>query len=178
MQNTSSPYFFDPDDAEKAAYHTLYMTADNEPGVLARVTNLFSARGYQIQSLTAGEIDFARHLSCMTITTYGTPQVIAQIKAQLKKIIAIRDVYNLSETPNAVMREIALVRIQRHEPSLSQLTEKLSLFNAKQIAADEQTVTYEMTGETLAIDQYIQQLHTIGAVEIARSGITGIANNK
>ena len=180
-QNTSSPYFFDENEiAEKATYHTLFMIADNEPGVLARVTSLFSARGYGIQSLTAGEIDEARHLSCMTITTFGTPQVIAQIKAQLEKIIAIRSVVNLSIAPNAVMREMILVRIMRSETNLQTLRDRLDLFGARQIDSEINTITFELNGETIAIDQYIEQLRVLcrdpAALSIARSGIAGLAD--
>ena len=179
MQNTSSPYFFDPDTDDKATYHTLFMIADNEPGVLARVTGLFSARGYGIQSLTAGEIDAGEHLSCMTITTFGTQAVIAQIKAQLEKIIAIRSVVNLSQQDNAVMRELTLIRIQRNEPQLAALQEHLELLGARRIDASETSVTFELNGETLAIDQYIKQLRALcrasDSIYIARSGITGIA---
>lgn len=164
-----------------ANWHTLFMIADNEPGVLARVTGLFSARGYQIQSLTAGEIDHANHLSCMTITTFGTPQVIAQIKAQLEKIIAIRSVHNLSQTDNAFMRELVLIRIRRTQDNLQAITNHLNLLGAKMVDSNAEDITYELTGESTACDQYIQQLRALcdqpDCIHVARSGITGIAND-
>lgn len=160
--------------------HTLFMIADNETGVLARITALFSARGYTIQSLTAGEIDAANHLSCITITTFGTPAVVEQIRAQVLKIIAIREVMILSQAPNSVERELLLVRILRQEPSLPLMQDLLNSLDARQIDANETSMTYELSGTPGAIDQYINQLRALESqnsrLEVVRSGIIGLAD--
>ena len=158
--------------------HTLFMLSDNEPGVLARVTGLFSARGFQIQNITAGEINEAKHLSCIAITTEGTPQTIAQIKAQVEKIVAIRSVVNLTEAPGAVQRELMLVRVRRDAVEHDMLVNALNELDARQIAADENSTSFELTGDTRAINQYITRLNGLGEVEIARSGIVGMRPTK
>ncbi len=161
--------------ANSTAY-TLFMIADNETGVLARVTALFSARGYLIQSLTAGEIDAAKHLSCITITTFGTPAVVDQIRAQVLKIIAIREVIILSSARNSVQREMMLGRVSRSETQFQKMVDQLEMLDARQMDANENGVTYELSGEPAAIDQYIAQLRALGEIEIVRSGIIGLAD--
>ena len=154
--------------------YTLFMLSDNEPGVLARVTALFSARGFQIQNITAGEINEAKHLSCIAITTEGTAATIAQIKAQLEKIVAIRSVVNLTEAHGAVQRELMVVRVRRDAAEHDVLVDALNDLDARQIGADEFSTSFELTGDTRAINQYIERLNSLGEVEIARSGIVGM----
>jgi len=159
--------------------HTLFMLSDNEPGVLARVTALFSARGYQIQNITAGEINEAQHLSCIAITTEGTTETIAQIKAQVEKIVAIRSVVNLTEAQGAVQRELMLIRVRRDAAAHDKIIETLNELDARQIAADEMSTSFELTGDARAINQYIARINALDSkgapTEIARSGITGMA---
>ena len=88
--------------------HTLAVIVTNESGVLARVIGLFSGRGYNIESLTVAEVDHAGHLSRITVVTAGTPQVIAQIKAQLSRIVPVHEVHDLTEEGPSVQRELAL----------------------------------------------------------------------
>ncbi len=161
--------------SEAEQFHTLFMLSDNETGVLARVTGLFSARGYLIQSLTAGEINEARHLSCITITTTGTAPVIAQIKAQLEKIVAIREVYVLSYVPQAIQRELILVRALRNAEHFKRVMDELDILDARQIAAHEDSITYEVSGDPRALDQYILRLNKLDdTLIIVRSGIVGL----
>jgi len=154
--------------------YTLFMLSDNERGVLARVTALFSARGYQIQNITAGEINEAEHLSCIAITTEGTPATIAQIKAQVEKIVAIRSVVNLTEAQGSVQRELMIIRVWRDAAAHDNIVNTLNELDARQIAADENSTSFELTGDTRAINQYIARLNGLGPVEIARSGIVGM----
>ena len=90
---------------------TLSVLVDNEPGVLARVIGLFSGRGYNIESLTVAEIDDLDAISRISIVTCGTPMVIEQIKAQLRRLVPIHDVDDLSDKSFHVERELALVKI-------------------------------------------------------------------
>ena len=88
------------------------MLVDNEPGVLHRVVGLFAARGYNIESLTVAETDREAHTSRITIVTRGTPQVLAQIEAQLEKMVSTRHVQDVTRDPNGVERELALVKVR------------------------------------------------------------------
>ena len=91
--------------------HTLTVTLDNEPGALARIVGLFSARGYNIESLTVADISEQHDLSRITIVTLGTQHVIEQIMAQLEKLIPVHRVSDLTEAGNHVEREMALVKV-------------------------------------------------------------------
>ena len=92
------------------------------------------------------------------------------------KIIAIREVIILTDAPNAVQRELMLVRIGRQQGQFSQMTEQLALLDARQMDANENSVTYELSGAPAAIDQYIAQLRVFGQLEVVRSGIIGLAD--
>src|SRR3984957_9052074 len=96
---------------ETEALATFAVFVDNEPGVLHRVVGLFAARGYNIESLTVAETDRDAHTSRITIVTRGTPQVLAQIEAQLEKMVSTRHVVNVTVDPNGVQRELALVKV-------------------------------------------------------------------
>ena len=106
-----SPYS-SPIGKSNIASHTLSVLVDNEPGVLARVVGLFSARSFNIESLTVAETDRRAHTSRITIVTRGTPHVLAQIEAQLKKMVSTRHVQDVTRDPNGVERELALVKVR------------------------------------------------------------------
>ena len=91
--------------------HTLAVVVDNESGVLARVIGLFSGRGYNIDSLTVAEVDHEGHLSRITVVTRGTPPVIAQIKAQLDRLVPVHEVHDLTAEGPSVQRELALFKV-------------------------------------------------------------------
>src|SRR5260221_10641609 len=91
---------------------TYAVLVDNEPGVLHRLVGLFAARGYNIESLTVAETDRRAHTSRITIVTRGTPQVLAQIEAQLQKMVSTRHVQDVTKDPNGLARELALVKVR------------------------------------------------------------------
>src|SRR6516164_6084260 len=97
---------------EAESLATFACLVDNEPGVLHRVVGLFAARGYNIESLTVAETDRNAHTSRITIVTRGTPQVLAQIQAQLEKMVSMRHVQDVSRDPNGLERELALVKVR------------------------------------------------------------------
>src|SRR5258706_5237951 len=97
-------------DVEAEALATFAVLVDNEPGVLHRVVGLFAARGYNIESLTVAETDRRAHTSRITIVTRGTPQVLAQIEAQLQKMVSTRHVQDVTKDPNGLPRDLALVK--------------------------------------------------------------------
>src|SRR5438045_2716468 len=91
---------------------TFAVLVENEPGVLHRVVGLFAARGYNIESLTVAETDRRANTSRITIVTRGTPQVLAQIEAQLEKMVSTRHVQDVTRDPNGLERELALVKVK------------------------------------------------------------------
>ena len=90
--------------ASPADARTLAILVDNEPGVLARVVGLFSARGYNIESLTVAETDRAAHTSRITVVTRGDPATIEQSKSQLDRIVSVRQVLDVGRGPGGVLR--------------------------------------------------------------------------
>ena len=93
--------------------HTLAILVDNEAGVLSRVVGLFAGRGYNIESLTVAEVDHAAHTSRVTVVTSGTPEVIEQIEAQLRRLVPVHSVMNWTTGAPSVERELALVKVLR-----------------------------------------------------------------
>src|SRR5579859_675323 len=89
---------------------TFAVLVDNEPGVLARVVGLFSARGYNIESLTVAETDVESHISRITIVTSGTPLILEQIRAQLERMVSVRGVQDVTRDPLGIERELALIK--------------------------------------------------------------------
>src|ERR1700758_3687106 len=100
-----------PNDATRSEKHTMIVTVDNEPGVLARVIGLFAGRGYNIESLTVAEVDRAAHTSRITVVTSGTPAVIEQIKAQLGRLVPVHTVVDITTEKPGIEREMALVKV-------------------------------------------------------------------
>ena len=96
----------------KLERHIIVVWVDNEAGVLARIAGLFSGRGYNIESLAVAEVDKKKHISRITIVTLGTPQVIEQIKLQLKKLIPVHKVADFKRNDKEILfRELALFKI-------------------------------------------------------------------
>ena len=111
MPKTKSAYSFAGKN-EKLDTHIIVVWVDNEAGVLARVVGLFSGRGYNIESLAVAEIDPKLNISRITIVTTGTPQVIDQIKLQLKKLVPVHKVADFKrEDKNVIFKEMALFKL-------------------------------------------------------------------
>ena len=104
-------HYTGPAKIEQVVTRTLSVLVDNEPGVLARVIGLFTARGYNIDSLTVTETEHEKHLSRITILTRGTPMVIEQIKHQLERLVPVHRVRDLTAEGDCLERELALVKV-------------------------------------------------------------------
>ena len=105
MAKSKSAYS-EPGKLGKNEHHIIVVWVDNEAGVLARVAGLFSGRGYNIESLSVAEVDKKKHISRITIVTLGTPQVIEQIKLQLKKLVPVHKVADFSrDDPTILFKE-------------------------------------------------------------------------
>ena len=104
---------------ESNSKHILSIMVDNEPGVLARVVGLFSGRGYNIESLSVSEVDSDKFLSRVTIVTSGTKIIIDQIKAQLKKLIPVHNLIDISELSTFIGKELILIKLNVKKDSVS-----------------------------------------------------------
>ena len=115
----------------KVEKHIMVVWVDNEAGVLARVVGLFSGRGYNIESLAVAEIDPKLNISRITIVTTGTPQVIEQIKLQLKKLVPVHKVADFKrEDKNVIFKEMALFKIVGNQSKKEKALKACKKYNA------------------------------------------------
>lgn len=161
-------------DTEPEAAATFAVIVDNEPGVLHRVVGLFAARGYNIESLTVAETDRTAHTSRITIVTRGTPHVLAQIEAQLKKLVATRQVRNVTVDPEELERELALVKVRGAGAERVEALRIADIFRAKVVDTTIESFIFEITGASAKIDKFVGLMEPLGLIEISRTGVLSI----
>jgi acetolactate synthase-1/3 small subunit len=172
-ESPASAYDMSPAKAvEDAATFTLLV--DNEPGVLHRIVGLFAGRGYNIESLTVAETDKRSHLSRITIVTRGAPQTLDQIEAQLKKVVAVRSVQDVTRDPNGVERELALVKVRGEGANRVEALRVSEIFRAKVIDTTRESFVFELTGASVKIDSFVELMRPLGLVELSRTGVLSI----
>lgn len=156
-------------------YHTIAVLVDNEAGVLARVIGLFSGRGYNIESLTVAEIDTEEKLSRITLVTSGTPMVIAQIKAQLERLVPVRKVSDLTVDGPSVERELALIKVGGSGEKRVESLRIADIFRARAVDSTADSFVFEMTGSTEKLDAFIDLMKPLGLVDVSRTGVVAIS---
>ena len=159
---------------EVEALATFAVLVDNEPGVLHRVVGLFAARGYNIESLTVAETDGRAHTSRITIVTRGTPHVLAQIEAQLQKMVSTRHVQNVTKDPNGVERELALIKVRGVGAERVEALRIADIFRAKVIDTTIESFIFELTGASSKIAKFVDLMRPLGLVEVSRTGVLSI----
>ncbi len=158
--------------------HTFSVLVENEPGVLARVIGLFSGRGYNIESLTVAEVDAERRLSRINLVTSGSPMVIAQIHAQLARLVPIRSVSNLTREGPHLERELALIKVEGSGDKRVEALRIADIFRAHVVDSEVDSFVFEMTGKTGKIDAFIRLMTPLGLTEISRTGVVAISRGK
>ena len=146
---------------------------ENESGALSRVSALFSARGYNIESLTVAPTDDDT-LSRMTIVTAGSDHIIEQITKQLNKLIDVVRVIDLTDGPH-IERELLLAKIITEEGSREEVKRLIDIFRGRIIDVTDTTYTIELTGPGEKLDAFLDSLSTIRVMEVVRSGVSVIA---
>lgn len=155
--------------------HTMVVTVDNEPGVLARVIGLFAGRGYNIESLTVAEIDPSSHTSRITVVTSGTPAVIEQIKAQLGRLVPVHRVVDITLERPGIEREMALVKVAGTGEKRVEAMRMSQIFRAKALDTTHSSFVFEITGDSEKIEAFIELMRPLGLVEVSRTGVAAIA---
>ena len=173
--SSHSAYDLRDPNAEVSESHTLAVLVDNESGVLARVIGLFSGRGYNIESLTVAEVDHLGHRSRITVVTRGTPQVIAQIKAQLERMVPVHEVHDLTEEGPSVQRELALFKVAGRGEARIEALRLAEIFRANVVDSTLESFVFEMTGTPEKIDAFADLMRPLGLDEIARTGVAALA---
>ena len=146
---------------------------ENEAGALSRVAGLFSARGYNIESLTVAPTEDPS-LSRLTLVTRGTEEIIEQIIKQLNKLIDVIKLMDMTEGPH-IEREMMLVKVQAEGERRNELKRLSDMFRGRIIDVTDKTYTIELTGAGDKLDAFIQALDSGVIVEVVRSGVSGIA---
>ncbi|UWR20943.1 acetolactate synthase small subunit [Sulfitobacter sp. S190] len=170
-----SAYNLRPTFSDTVERHTLAVLVENEPGVLARVIGLFSGRGYNIDSLTVAEVDHTGHLSRVTIVTSGTPQIIEQIKAQLGRIISVREVHDLTVEGASVERELAMLKVTGTGEKRVEALRLADIFRANVVDSTLESFVFEITGAPDKIDAFADLMRPLGLAEIARTGVAALS---
>jgi acetolactate synthase-1/3 small subunit len=153
--------------------HTISVQLRNKPGVLSRVTGLFSGRGFNIESLCVAET-MDRELSVLTIVSRGDAAIIEQITKQLHKLIDVIKVTDMAELPY-VEREMVLLRMKAVETTRAEVLRIADIFRAKVIDVSAKTFTIEVTGSGSKVNACIELLRPLGIKEIVRTGTVAMA---
>jgi len=152
--------------------HIISLLMENEAGALSRVSGLFSARGYNIESLTVAPTEDPT-LSRMTIVTSGSDEVIEQIIKQLNKLIDVVRVLDLNDG-KYIERELMLVKVKASGQHRDEMKRISDIFRGRIIDVSDNTFTIELTGATSKLDAYIDSLDSDSIIETVRTGASGI----
>ena len=152
--------------------HIISVLLENESGALSRVAGLFSARAYNIESLTVAPTEDAS-LSRMTIVTTGSEDVIEQITKQLNKLVEVVKVVDLSDAEH-IERELMLIKVRAGVKEREDMKRMADIFRGRVIDVSDNTYTIELTGDGRKLDAFIRALEASSIVETVRTGASGI----
>ena len=154
--------------------HLLSILVENKPGALARVAAMFSARGYNIDSLAVGET-LDPTVSRITCTTTGSELVVDQIVKQLRKLIdVIRVIHFHLDSKDFITREMMLIKVKAYEHHRAEIMRITEIFRAKIVDVSKESLTVEVTGDQGKLEAILELLRPIGIQEIARTGLVGL----
>ena len=170
MVKSKSAYSI-PGKQGKLDTHIIVVWVDNEAGVLARVAGLFSSRGYSIESLAVAEVDPKLNISRITIVTTGTPQVIEQIKLQLKKLVPVHKVADFKrEDKKIIFKEMALLKIVGNTTKTKKALNACKKYNAVILDKTKKSIVIQITALRRDIDKVSVKLKPLGLVSVSRTG--------
>ena len=174
MAKSKSAYSV-PGKQGKLDTHIIVVWVDNEAGVLARVAGLFSSRGYSIESLAVAEVDPKLNISRITIVTTGTPQVIEQIKLQLKKLVPVHKVADFKrEDKNVIFREMALLKVVSSAVKLEKARKVCKKYKYTILDKTKKSFVVEVSALKKEIDELIKKLQPLGLASASRTGVVAM----
>lgn len=150
----------------------LSLLMENTAGVLSRIAGLFSRRGYNIDSITAGETTTAG-VTRMTVVASGEDEILVQIKKQLAKLTEVIEIEELPDG-DSVTRELILLKVRARAEERQQIIAVADVFRAKIVDVSTESLTVELTGNQSKIDAFINLLENYEILEMARTGIIGV----
>ena len=170
MAKSKSAYS-EPTKLGKLDHHIIVVWVDNETGVLARVIGLFSGRGYNIESLAVAEVDKLKNLSRITIVSIGTPEVIEQIKLQLRKLLCVHKVADFNRSdPDILFRELALFKIVSSNKNHEKVKKACKKYNSVVLDKTKKSFVIQITALRREIDKLIKEIKPWGLVSVSRTG--------
>jgi len=156
--------------------HIISVLIENEPGALSRVVGLFSARGYNIESLTVAPTEDSS-LSRMTIVTTGSDEVIEQITKHLNRLVEVVKVYDLSDGAH-IERELMLIKVRAVGKDREEMKRTTDIFRGRVIDVTDKSYTIELTGDSSKLDAFIDSIDKSAILETVRTGSSGIGRGE
>ncbi|MDI4636242.1 MULTISPECIES: acetolactate synthase small subunit [Halomonadaceae] len=153
--------------------HIISILMENEPGALSRVVGLFSQRNYNIESLNVAPTEDPT-LSRLTVTTTGDDRVIEQITKHLNKLIDVVKLVDLTEGQH-IERELMLVKVKALGAARDEVKRTADIFRAQVVDVTPNLYTVQITGDASKLDAFLQAMAPVGILEVARTGVSGIA---
>jgi acetolactate synthase-1/3 small subunit len=156
--------------------HIISILIENEPGALSRVVGLFSARGYNIETLSVAPTEDPS-LSRMTIVTIGSEDVIEQITKHLNRLVEVVKVFDLTEGPH-IERELMMIKVRAVGKEREELKRTTDIFRGRIIDVTDKSYTIELTGDGAKLDAFIDSIDRVSILETVRSGGSGIGRGE
>ncbi|CUK15441.1 Acetolactate synthase isozyme 3 small subunit [Achromobacter sp. 2789STDY5608615] len=156
--------------------HVISVLLENEPGALSRVVGLFSARGYNIETLTVAPAEDAT-LSRMTIVTTGSDEVIEQITKHLNRLVDVVKVVDLTEGAH-IERELMLVKVRAVGKEREEMKRMADIFRGRIIDVTDKSYTIELTGVQEKVQAFLEALDRSAILETVRTGVSGIGRGE
>ena len=153
--------------------HIISILMENEPGALSRVVGLFSQRNFNIETLNVAPTEDPS-LSRLTVTTIGDDRVIEQITKHLNKLIDVVKLVDLTEG-NHIERELMLVKVKVLGSARDEVKRTADIFRAQVVDVTPNLYTVQITGDTAKLDAFLHAMAPVGILEVARTGVSGIA---
>jgi acetolactate synthase I/III small subunit len=156
--------------------HIIAILIENEPGALSRVVGLFSARGYNIESLTVAPTE-DDSISRMTVVTTGSEDIIEQITKHLNRLIEVIKVVDLTEAAY-IERELMLMKVRAVGKERDEVARMADIFRGRIIDVTDKSYTIELTGNAAKLDAFIKAMDSTAILETVRTGASGIARGE
>lgn len=156
--------------------HIISVLLENEPGALSRVVGLFSARGYNIESLTVAPTEDSS-LSRMTVVTTGSDEVIEQITKHLNRLVEVVKVYDLNDGAHTE-RELMLIKVRAVGKEREEMKRTADIFRGRVIDVTDKSYTIELTGDSSKLDAFIESIDRTAILETVRTGASGIGRGE
>lgn len=156
--------------------HTISVLVENKFGVLARISGMFSGRGFNIDTLNVGPTHDPKY-SRITVTVNGDEQQLDQCIKQLHKIIDVIEVHDL-ERGSFAARELVLAKVNAEDGTRTELVQICDIFRAKIVDVSHQSMIIEMTGRPTKIEAFIEMIQPFGITQMARTGIAALPRNR